>query len=627
MTETQKLGLDNFKHLEDAVLLSLLDGELANPAQKRAEEHLAACWTCRDRQTQLQSTIGQFLSFRDTLLPEDVTSIPAPVEQFRQRLSRHVEERAAARSSWSRAVESFRAMAGAIVFSRQAALAAVVTVVVLVATFTDVLTSTASAETLLRRAESFEKAHIPARESVRLRSVRMEHIGAGRQTQDLGTVEFASESSGALYATRGQVAPERKSDLLVRSADEAVDTSKLLPEKGALPASVERYLEAEQWLPDVSVPEFRKLVAARQSTDTSSRKSAGTYEVSYPFAPAHRSGIREARLEMDADTYEPVRVSIVTAEAGEFRFTRVAEQSAPRTEEWAKIFGEPSSPAMRVHGGQSAAGPTRISPLTYANSVASEQEVAATSALHKLDACLGEEVYVFPMSDGTVLVQGLVDRTERRDAIRGALRALPFPVAVQVSTPKEWVGGAALFPPPDQLAATSLQHGAGTAVTIADASGREIPLYDEIARRVTKPGITDEELHQRVASFSNEAVTLSRQALLHAWALRRLDTEFAERRIAQLPAGTRQIAERLRSEHRQAISKLTRRQAELLASLTGHTLDEAVSGESRQDSEAVLRLAERQNLLMRQLFTMSEPVDDTQASLNLLFDALHQISR
>jgi len=270
---------------------------------------------------------------------------------------------------------------------------------------------------------------------------------------------------------------------------------------------------------------------------------------------------------------------------------------------------------------------SKVVPLTYANSVASEQEVAAAAALHKLDACLGEEIYIFPMSDGTVLVQGLVDRTDRRDAIRSALRSLSFPVVVQVATPKEWTAGAALYPPPDQLAASNLPRGTGAAVTIADASGREIPLYDEISRRVTKPGISDEELHQRVASFSNEAVTLSRQALLHAWALRRLDTEFSDRRIAQLPAVARQTAEHLRNEHRQAISKLTRRQAELLASLTGHTLDDAASGEHLQDAEALLRLAERQNLLMRRLFTMSEPVEDTQASLNLLFEALHQISR
>jgi hypothetical protein len=627
MTGTQKLGLDKLNHLEDAALLSLLDGELAAPEQKRAEEHLAACWTCRDRQTQLQASIGQFLSFRDTLLPEDIASVPAPVEQFRQRLSRHVAERAAAQSAWSKALEKFRGMTGAFVLSRQAALAAVVVVAVLVVTFTDVLSSTASAETLLRRAESFESAHLPHPDSVQLRSVRMEHISAGRPTQELATLEFASDPSGALYITRDQAASERKSGLLVRTGSQAVDTSKVLPHEGALPAAVERYLEAEQWLPDVSVQEFRKLVSARQSTATSSKRSGNEFEVRYPFAPGHDSGIREARLDMNAKTYEPERVSIVTAEAGEFRFTRVSERSTQRTEEWARVFGEPSLSQSRVHGGQSIAHVVKVSPLTYANSVASEQEVAVAAALHKLGACLGEEIYVFPMSDGTILVQGLVDRVERRDAIRSALRSLTFPVIVQVSTPKEWVGGAALYPPPDQLAAANLPQGTGAAVMIADASGREIPLYDEISRRVAKPGITDQELHQRVASFSNEAVSLSRQALLQTWALRRLDAEFSDRRIAQLPTASRQIAERLRNEHRDAISKLTRRQAELLASLTGHALDAPVAGDRLQDSEALLRLAEQQNQLMRRLFTMSDTADDTQASLNLLLEALHQISR
>ena len=626
MTETQKLRLDNFEHLDDAVLLSLLDGELVSQQQKRAEDHLAACWTCRDRQTQLQGSIGQFLTFRDTLLPEDIASVPAPMEQFRQRLSRHVEERAAAKSGWSRMLEGFREMAGRLVWSRQAALAAVVVAVVLAVTFSDVLTSTASAETLLLRAQSFENAHLPNAGSVRLRLIRMEHVDARHQAQDLGTFEFAKDSGDALYVTRGTTVADRKSGLLIHATG-VVDTSKVLPHVGALPASVERYLEAAQWLPDVSVSEFRKLVAARQSSDTSSRKSGNAFEVSYPFALGHSSGIREARLEMDAKTYEPEGVSIVTTEAGEFRLIQVTETSAPLTEEWAKVFGEPSLAKARVHGGQSATGLAKVTPLTYANSVANEQEVEATAALHKLDACLGEEIYVFPMSDGTLLVQGLVDRPERRDAIRTALRRLSVPVTVQVSTPKEWVGGAALFPSPDQLAAAKLPKGTGATVTVADGSGRDLPLYDEISRYVTKPGITDEELHQRVASFSNEAVTLSRQALLHAWALRRLDTEFSERRIAQLPPAARQTAERLRNEHRQTISKLTRRQAELLASLTGHPMDPTPAGEHLKDAEVLLRLAEQQNLLMRRLFTMSDPAGDTEASLNQLFETLHQISR
>ena len=355
MTETQKLGLDNFKHLDDAALLSLLDGELGGQPQKHAEDHLAACWTCRDRQTQLQGSIGQFLSLRDTLLPPDIASVPAPVEQFRQRLSRHVEERAAAKSGWSRMLEGFREIAGSLVWSRQAALAAVVVAVVLVVTFTDLLTSTASAETLLLRAQSFESAQLPSAGSVRLRSIRMEHVDAQHHTQDLGTLEFAKDNGGALYVTRGQAAMDREFGVLIHPS-EAAATSKLLPREGALPASVERYLEAAQWLPDVSVPEFRKLVAARQSTGTSSRKAGSSYEVSYPFAPGHSSGIREARLEMDAKTYQPERVSIVTAEAGEFQFTQVAETSEPRTEEWARVFGEPTLPSTHTHGGQSITG-------------------------------------------------------------------------------------------------------------------------------------------------------------------------------------------------------------------------------------------------------------------------------
>ena len=631
MNGTRQLGLENFQHLDDAILLSLLDGELKNGEQKSAEEHLAACWNCRDRQIQMQGAIGQFLSAREILLPADIASLPAPVEQFRQRLSRHVEEQAAGRLSWFRGLSErlgnwsgLRGMARMLVLNRQAALAAVVIAVVLAATLSDVLTTTASAETLLRRAESFESTHLPGAGSVGLRSVRMEQINAKRQARDLGILEFVEDNGGAIYASPSS---DLKQGMLVRVAGEGLYPSKLLPNESTMPASVERYLEMEHWLPDVSAPEFRKLVAGRQSTQTSSLREGTSYEISYPFAENHVSGIREARLAIDAKTYQPERVSIVTVEAGEFRFTRTAESLAPRTMEWARIFDAPSLTSSRPHTSQSVPGLTKVSPLSYANSIASEQEVAAAAALHKLDACLGEEVYLFPISDGSVLAQGLVDRPERRDAIRSAMHSLQFPITVQVYTPKELVGIAALFPPPDQLAAATLPRSSAGKITVSDASGREIPLYDEISSHVTKPGITEEELQQRVASFSNEAVTLSRQTLLHAWALRRLESEFSPRRIAQLSGAAREQTERLRNEHRQAISKLTRRQTELLSSLTGHPLEALGTGQPAQEAEALLHLAERQNQLIRRLFTMSEPVDDAQASLNDLFAALHQISR
>jgi hypothetical protein len=636
MSENRKLGLSKFKHLDEGALLSFLDGELTPADQKLAEEHLATCWTCRDHQHVMQGTISKFLSFRDTLQPGDLVQA-APVEQFRQRLARHAREQDERRPLRSVIWEGFQGKLSSIAAPRQAALAVVVVAAVLFATFTDVLTSTASAETLLRRAESFENAHQVGAGSVGLVSIRVEHVDAKHRTQDIGTLEFARDSNGAVYATALSAAKSlssatplaedaaRKQGVLVRTSG-GTGTADALPQESKLPASVESYLETQNSLPDVSIAEFRKLVAGRQATSATSKREGAAYEVDYPFAANHASGIREARLVMDAKTYQPERVSILTSSADEYRFTRVASKETPRTTEWAGIFGTPSIGSSRPRSSQTVTGLTRIFPLTYAASIATEQEVAVATALHKLDACLGEEVYVFPMSDGTILVQGLVDRAERREAIRTALRGLSFPVSVQIHTPRD-LGGAALFPPPDRIAAVSVLGSPSEKITVTDASNQEIPLYDEISRHVAKPGISDEELHQRVAAFSNEAVTLSRQALLHAWALRRLDSEFAERRIARLPVSAQQQAARLREDHRHAISSLTRRQTELLASVSGRPLEAVSPTEALQDSTALLRLAQQQYLLMRRLFAMSEPVEDTQASLNELFSTLRQISR
>jgi hypothetical protein len=58
-------------HLSDQDILLVLDGEASRRGAKQARAHLAACWVCRSRLAELESTIGDFVTLhRRTLDPQ-----------------------------------------------------------------------------------------------------------------------------------------------------------------------------------------------------------------------------------------------------------------------------------------------------------------------------------------------------------------------------------------------------------------------------------------------------------------------------------------------------------------------------------------------------------------------------
>src|SRR5580658_4267268 len=58
----------SIEHLEDAVILAYLDGELSRAAVRKAKRHLQSCWNCRSAAAELEllaQTAYALLSGRD----------------------------------------------------------------------------------------------------------------------------------------------------------------------------------------------------------------------------------------------------------------------------------------------------------------------------------------------------------------------------------------------------------------------------------------------------------------------------------------------------------------------------------------------------------------------------------
>ena len=619
-------------HLTETQIVAYLDGELPRPDQEAARVHLENCWACRSRMSAVEESIEEFLGARARVLPEEASLGESRVEQFRQRLERHATESESAASSARRFTSWIHALRGsgaALLGYRQAIIACVVAICLVVLMFTDVLNPRVSADTVLLRSQEYETTHRPLAGRVNRTTVRVERVDLQtHESRLLGSITFVrdSETKETYVSARSVSGQVEEATVDLESIAEKLLHVVLSDDDSP---ALQQYLKSQEWVPDLSVAEFRRLVAARGGAEPKVQKQGSEFQLQYSFAKDHPSGIAEAVLLLGTEDYAPSQLSIVTTDQHrEYQFTRLSFTSELRSPEMARMFASTATAHKSGPAGPELPSSRRPVPLSYAESHASEREVRISAALHKVDACLGEEVYVFPMSDGSLLVQGLVDSAARRQAIRDSLRESGGPLRIEVFVPRELRSGSELYSPPDQLVAKVpvAAHSANTA-TFADLSSANMPLYDRLYQHLSRPGASADDTQKQVAVFSNEVVTLARQSFLHAWALKRLDREFPGERTSGLSGSALREVEEMRQDHRRWIATLSHRQAELLAALAGPTVAAQVGAAetSDLDSEALLHLAEQQNELVRSLFTTTQQTPATDDSLAQLLAVLRRM--
>jgi hypothetical protein len=104
-----KFGWPSREHVGEDVLLSLLDGELSAMQTRRAQKHLERCWTCRTRRDQLEKTIGRFVGYRQHLVGPYMPPPPRGREMFLAKLDQMIQARK--QPWWTRPAQTLRRMA------------------------------------------------------------------------------------------------------------------------------------------------------------------------------------------------------------------------------------------------------------------------------------------------------------------------------------------------------------------------------------------------------------------------------------------------------------------------------------------------------------------------------------
>ncbi|MEW5978740.1 MAG: hypothetical protein AB1898_23320 [Acidobacteriota bacterium] len=242
--------------------------------------------------------------------------------------------------------------------------------------------------------------------------------------------------------------------------------------------------------------------------------------------PVETRTIVEAELLVRASDWHPFqqrltvqsRNEITNYELTEKAFQVVALNALPPS-----IFADVEMPAASVPSPSAS----DVSPPTAAE--LNRAEIEARYALHRLRACLGEPLEVLRSPRGHVRVRGTVGTLARKNELVAVLNSLPL-VSVDVRADEEAMQSVSVDGHPVQAGDHPSTVSAEQALEVRSS---RLPAQEHLKRyfsqhasftpsRDGQPEDAPQSVSERIADFSNQAVTLADTSMAEMWALRRL---------------------------------------------------------------------------------------------------------
>lgn len=170
-------------------------------------------------------------------------------------------------------------------------------------------------------------------------------------------------------------------------------------------------------------------------------------------------------------------------------------------------------------------------------------EIDARYALHRIRACMGEQIEYATDSSGYVFVRALVDMDARKQELQKALEGIPW-LHARIRTIQESM---------NEVHTSSFRENVSTVTPQLSHSTLVIP--DDVPR-------------ERFLDISRDAVADSALSMQHAWAMRRLRDRYPQARVALLPYESQHKLAAMLKDHatewRQALVSLQNRVAPVL---------------------------------------------------------------
>ncbi|MDT7810045.1 MAG: hypothetical protein QOJ70_3858 [Acidobacteriota bacterium] len=365
------------------------------------------------------------------------------------------------------------------------------------------------------------------------------------------------------------------------------------------------------WRIEPSAESFNTLGASVEGLRVEDR--LGTYIVGRELSSASEDGLVGASLWLNKSDLHAYRMMLVVRRDGvtvEYRLVeggfekRRAEDVPPSIYQLEPELLDATQATSNESGAaksQRDDGAHTSLLVPHASAVASaELEVEVAYLLNQIKANLGEQVSMGRTTGGALRVEALVESEGRKEAILRALGpVLDNPaVVVEVSTVAE------------ALAKSARAESGNVTEREVVAAGRipaDAELRAHFAARLTDDARVDAEIKQ----FAARAMTHSRQALLHASALKRLASRFTPADARSLGTDARAKWLSMMREHAEAY----RREVSALRAQLSSVFDaggEGAASEAVDDANApqaaerLLQLSYAQDAAVRSAFTISE---------------------
>ena len=370
------------------------------------------------------------------------------------------------------------------------------------------------------------------------------------------------------------------------------------------------------WRLDPSAKDFSALVGCAEGMTVEEKASA--YLISYQVQQAGGAvqGLVKATLTLNKDDLHAVEQTLFVQRGGEtrvYRFTESGLAQHPKDTVAPSIFqpepellgssGKTKSESEKIKAQDDPGHPSSLIPHPSAAVASPELEIEVTYLLNQIKANLGEQVSMTRTAGGALRVEALVETQQRKEEILRALNPVirnPA-VIVEVSTVAEAMKRQ---PGPSK----------GRAATVRDVevtTGR-IPADAELRRYFSARSVDSNRIDEEITQYANRMMSRSRQAVLHASALKRLARRFSPEETRTLAPEARAKWLKMIREHALAYQRETgslRQELHVVfaGAATGGVTNEAVSEANLvQAAERLLQLSYAQDEAVRSAFTISE---------------------
>lgn len=377
----------------------------------------------------------------------------------------------------------------------------------------------------------------------------------------------------------------------------------------APPAAAELLEAGAAWRLNLSASQFMELSGQADGAAVEERPDAYVLRRRAGDAgdAAAPSGVIETALTLRKPDLRAVGLSVVVvsreAVRREYRLTESVFVKQPADAAPPTVFEPRDAEARPAERGARPADPKKEAPGVRATAASPELEIEVNYLLHRGGADF-EQVSVRRTADERLRVEALVETEARKRAVLDALRPVAGnpAVEVRVGTVAEAMKGRS---PRRPLLSSVLEVEVND-----DAADVDSELRRHFARRF---GGDEERARQEVLRFSGVVVGLSRSAVQHAAALRRLTSDFSlKRRESLSEAGREKLLVMIRAHARESARAFAGLRRELLPlfpdapagqSDAGHVI--TGDAELARAAERMLRLAQSSDEAVGSAFTLS----------------------